>query len=95
MTHPLRELTEDQVALLHARLHDVITAVQGIRSVEGVEGGPIDAKVAEIVAAIEAFSADLSARQPPPTPDVKTEARKQAKDRAHSEVASGEFDMQG
>jgi hypothetical protein len=95
MTHPLRELTEDQAALLHARLHNLITAVQGIRAVGGVEGGPIDVKVAEIVAAIESLSADLSARQPPPAGDVKKAAQQQASERAHSEVASGEFDMQG
>lgn len=94
MTHPLRELTEDQVALLHARLHDLIIAVQGIGAVEGV-GTPVEQKVAEIVAAIESFSADLSSNGPAPAADTKAEAHRQATQRAKSEVASGEIDMQG
>jgi hypothetical protein len=95
MTHPLRELTEDQVALLHARLHDLIIAVQGIAAVEGVAATPIEQKVLEIVAAIEAFSADLGATAPAPAADTKAEAHRQATQRAKSEVASGEIDMQG
>lgn len=89
MRQPLHELTRDQSALLHVRLHALATSVQSIGAVEGVAGTAIEEKIAEVVAAIEALGADLKSA------DSGSSMQEQATARARSEVASGEIDMQG
>ncbi|MET0280200.1 MAG: hypothetical protein ABW278_03620 [Steroidobacteraceae bacterium] len=94
MSHPLQELTKDQCALLRARLHTLTTTVQAIGAAEGVAGSPIEQKICEVVAAIEAFSADLAPAEKQ-APDAELSMHDQATARARSEVDSGEIDMQG
>jgi hypothetical protein len=95
MTHPLNELTKDQVALLRARLHALVTTVQAIGAVAGVAGSEVEVKITEVVASIEALSADLEPAATPRRPDADKSMEEQARLRATSEVASGEIDMQG